>query len=122
MAPFEWAKNFNYETYEKNIINEDIIPDNLFAKIQQVISSYCGANYTRVKSSYNSGHSRDCNDTGGTSNCSCDISGTYCQPANCSSDEDQCPQNKTWPCDCNNCNRTYDGNSGEKNAEKNKED
>ena len=122
MAPFEWAKNFNYKTYEKNIINEDIIPDNLFAKIQQVISSYCGANYTIVKSSYNSGHSRDCNDTGGTSNCSCDISGTYCQPANCSSDREQCSQNTKWPCYCNNCDRTYDGNPGEKNAEKNKED
>lgn len=123
MAPFEWAKNFIYEKYEKNIMDEDIIPDDLFTKIQQVITSYCKANYTSVKSSYNSDYSRECNDTGGNSNCSCDISGTYCQPANCSSDREQCPDHDfSEPCPCNNCRNTYTGNPGEKNAEKNKED
>lgn len=113
MAPFEWAKNFNYENYEQNIIEEDIIPDDLLKNIQQLITSYCGANYTTVKNSYNSSFSRECNDNAGNSNCSCDGQ-TYCYPANCSKDKNHetCKNVNTCTgvCSCNACFNTYTKN------------
>ena len=115
MAPFEWAKNFNYENYEQSIIEEDIIPDDLLKNIQQLITSYCGANYTTVKNSYNSDFSVECNDTPGNSNCSCDGQ-TYCYPANCSKDEKVGNGCKNYTpgdgiCSCNACNFTYDNDA-----------
>lgn len=104
MAPFNWAKNFEYEKYEKNIIEEDIIPDDLYNEIQNLANSYCQINYTTVKKTNNGIVGSACNDSPGNSNCSCDIGGVYCYPANCSSDSGECP--------CNACNFTYTENKG----------
>ena len=112
MAPFNWAKNFKYEKYEKNIMEEDIIPDDLYNGIQNLISSYCQTNYTTVKNSNNGSVGSSCNDSPGNSNCSCDISGVYCYPANCSQDgnSDNWKENDNGTCTCNACKSIYTKN------------
>ena len=84
--PFTWKPNFL--DFKKNIIEDDIIPDELLQAIQNKIKNHCLSNYQSYKPSGNVGYSFDCNDSGGTSNCNCDISGVNCYPANCTGD---CP-------------------------------
>lgn len=83
--PFTWKPNFL--DFKKNIIEDDIIPDELLQEIQNKIKNHCSSNYQSYKPSANVGYSTSCNDTGGVSSCNCDISGVNCYPANCSSDK-----------------------------------
>lgn len=78
--PFNWKPNFS--SFKDNIIEDDIIPDELLEGIQNKIDTHCPKNYTSYKSSANTGYSRSCNDTGGNSECNCDINGNHCMPAN----------------------------------------
>ena len=85
MDPFKWTPTFS--DFKKNIITDDIIPDDLLEGIKEKIKTHCLSNYQNYKPSANVGYSRSCNDTGGSSNCNCDISGVNCYPANCGSDK-----------------------------------
>ena len=82
--PFEWTPTFS--DFKKNIIEDDIIPDELLQGIQNKIKNHCLSNYQNYKPSGNVGYSLECNDSGGTSSCNCDISGVNCYPANCTGD------------------------------------
>lgn len=77
--PFSW--NPKFIDYKKNIIEDDIIPDELLEGIKNKIKSHCLSNYQSYKPSANVGYTTSCNDTGGTSNCNCDIQGIYGYPA-----------------------------------------
>lgn len=77
--PFSW--NPKFIDYKKNIIEDDIIPDELLEGIKNKIKSHCLSNYQSYKPSANVGYTTSCNDTGGTSNCNCDIQGVYGQPS-----------------------------------------
>ena len=79
MDPFKWTPTFS--DFKKNIITDDIIPDDLLEGIKEKIKTHCLSNYQNYKPSANVGYSRSCNDTGGSSNCNCDISGVNCYPA-----------------------------------------
>jgi hypothetical protein len=77
--PFSW--NPDFIDYKKNIIEDDIIPDELLEEIKNKIKSHCLSNYQNYRPSANVGHTTSCNDTGGTSNCNCDIQGVYGYPS-----------------------------------------
>lgn len=77
--PFSW--NPKFIDYKKNIIEDDIIPDELLEGIKNKIKSHCLSNYQSYKPSANVGYTTSCNDTGGTSNCNCDIQGVYGYPS-----------------------------------------
>lgn len=82
LNPFTWAENFKYEDYKKNIIEDDIIPDDLFQGIKDKIDSFCSANYVSHNSGKNAGKTTSCNHCSDTV-CGCKEI-TYCYPANCS--------------------------------------
>ena len=91
-------------------ITLDIIPDELLQAIQNKIKNHCLSNYQNYKPSSNVGYSLDCNDSGGTSNCNCDISGVNCYPANCGSDNG-CDSNKSCGSVYREAGGDYSGNN-----------
>lgn len=104
--PFTWKPNFL--DFKKNIIEDDIIPDELLQEIQNKIKNHCLSNYQSYKPSANVGYSTSCNDTGGVSNCNCDISGVNCYPAGCSGDCSDSSQASN----CQGCYSIYNAAGG----------
>lgn len=86
---YSWDSTLNYfQTYKKNIIEDDIIPDENILELKRYIDSYCKANYTGYKSSGNSGYRVNTVDGNGVSECNgCDVQ-VNCYPA--SAGEDTC--------------------------------
>ena len=80
---YSWESNLTFfETYEKNIIEDDIIPDEDIENLKNFIKSYCNANYNGYKATGNSGYSVETVDGSGPSDCNgCDTT-VNCYPAN----------------------------------------
>ena len=84
---YSWESTFNFEIYEKNIIEDDIIPDEDIENLKNFIKSYCNANYNGYKATGNSGYSIETVDGSGPSDCNgCDTT------ANCfKASDSSCP-------------------------------
>lgn len=78
---YTWTQNF--EIFEKNIIEDDIISDNEILNLQNKIKTYCPANYNSYNGVARSGYSVKTQyvETDGESNCNgCDTT-VHCYPA-----------------------------------------
>lgn len=90
---YSWESTFNFESYEKNIIEDDIIPDKDIENLKNFIKSYCNANYNGYKATGNSGYSIETVDGSGPSECNgCDTM-VNCYPASAG-------DNKEGKCTC----------------------
>lgn len=70
---YSWESTFNFESYEKNIIEDDIIPDEDIINLKNFIESYCNAKYNGYEATGNSGYSVETVDGDGPSDCNgCD--------------------------------------------------
>lgn len=79
---YSWESTFNFEFYEKNIIEDDIIPDEDIINLKNFIESYCNAKYNGYEATGNSGYSVETVDGSGPSDCNgCDTT-VNCYPAN----------------------------------------
>lgn len=78
---YSWESTFNFEFYEKNIIEDDIIPDEDIINLKNFIKSYCNAKYNGYEATGNSGYSVETVDGSGPSDCNgCDTT-VNCYPA-----------------------------------------
>lgn len=78
---YSWTQNF--EIFEKNIIEDDIISDDEIINLQNKIKTYCPANYNSYNSIARSGYSVQTKyvEVKGESDCNgCDIT-VNCYPA-----------------------------------------
>ena len=75
---YSWETSFDFKTYKKNIIEDDIILDENIKNLENFIKSYCNANYNNYASSGNSSYDietvegegvHDCNGCDTSANC-----------------------------------------------------
>ena len=92
---YSWESTFNFESYEKNIIEDDIIPDEDIENLKNFIKSYCNANYNGYKATGNSGYSVETVDGSGPSDCNgCDTTANCFKASiDCKSETEPCPSN-----------------------------
>lgn len=98
---YSWESTFNFEIYEKNIIEDDIIPDKDIENLKNFIKSYCNANYNGYKATGNSGYSVETVDGSGPSDCNgCDTTANCFKASTSCSDHDgdSCPNNCPGNC------------------------